>query len=97
MCLFFKKTQNLVFRTPSPHKDEAFFLLQQKGVADIHKNCFHSPVKSTCLIGKNFFFPFRYASALHADVKKNLIRTVINSGINKQILGLQGTYNDRSC
>ena len=83
--------------TPSPHKDEAFFLLQQKGVPDFHKNCFHSPVKSNDAIVKNFFFPVRYAQGEYVGVKKILIKAVINSGINKQNLGMSGTLYVRSC
>ena len=70
--------------------------MQQKGVPDFHKNCFLSPVKSTCLIVKNFFFLNWYAQGEYVGVKKILIRALINSGINEQILGLQGTLYVRS-
>ena len=92
--LFLKRTQKLVSITTQTW---SISLLQQKGVADFHKNCFLSPVKSNDAIVKNFFFPVRYAQGEYVGVKKILIRALINSGIKKQILGLQGTLYVRSC
>ena len=89
--LFLKRTQNLVSIIHSPHKHATFSFLQQKRVADFHKNCFLSPVKNTCLIWINFFFPVRYASGLHADVKIFLKNLSNLQKFNKQILGLWGT------
>ena len=57
-------------------------------VPNYHKNCFLSPVKSNDAIVKNFFFLNWYAQGEYVGVKKILIRAVINSGINKQILGM---------
>ena len=48
------------------------FLLQQKGVADFHKNCFLSPVKSNDAIVKNFFFLNWYAQGEYVELKKIL-------------------------
>ena len=85
---FLKGRKNFLRFVALPHKHEAFSFLQQKGVADFHKNCFLSPVKSNDAIVKNFFFLNWYAQGEYGGVKKILIRAVINSGINKQNLGL---------
>ena len=84
---FFLKGRRIFFSSSITTWTCIISLLQQKGVPDFHKNCFLSPVKSNDAIVKNFFFLNWYAQGEYVGVKKILIKAVINSGINKQILG----------